>query len=639
MAISLQDREWWVRPESMVEEEDPIAHEKLKAVMSHLLRDQGYRKRAHVLHAAMYGNNNIIQYDSRTRPGTGSNLSLNVSRNMVDAVTSRIAAKSRPKLSYVTEGGDYEKQHNALQLERGVEGLFYTEKYYAKSVNVFRDACAMGTGFIRIEPNYDDRCVSFGRWKPWEVILDDGEALYQGDGAAKEFDDWKSFYTVRYYDRASLAYKFREEPDKQRDILQLDDTYDDDVEFGRQSAAVRVLAYEAWHKPSGREATNGRHVMGVKNGTLVDKLWDPRKVPHPFASFLWSDPIAGTYYGQGLIELLMGMQTEVNKLVREIQNGHHLICGHWLVERGSKVVLAHINNDLSRILQYTGQVAPQYVAPAIIAPEVYQHLWALVAKMYEIAGINQQTAQAQKPQGLDSGEAQRVYADQQTETLLEKGQRFDDFVLDCGTRGAAAARLLAKTGKYEVRAMADDAFDTIDWKSLDDPDGYEARIAAVSSLPGTPAGKINLATDLQKLGEFDSGDILEVIGMADTLQITRRKQSSRKRTEKVVGEMLRLGKSYEPDMFFRLKESAIIAAQMLNEAETKEPPVPDDRLQLVRDFVVKCIKLAKDLEAAGNPLQPPPPAPPAPPQPPPGGQPMPAPQPAPQPAPPQRQAA
>ena len=242
-------------------------------------------------------------------------------------------------------------------------------------------------------------------------------------------------------------------------------------------------------------------------------------------------------------------------------------------------------------------------------------------------------AAAQKPAGLDSGEAQRVYADQQTETLADNGLRYEAFVEQCGVLSTHSAKQLAEHGGYEVRAMRDDGFDTIDWSKLDDPDGYEAKIAVTSSLPGTPAGKIALANDYQKLGEFDSGDILEVCGLADLQAITKRKQSSRKLVEKVIGEMLREGRPYEPTMFLRLREAAVLARDMLNEAEAQEnpdgePSVPDENLQLVRDFIVKAIALAKQLEAEGSPLQPAPPAP----APPPGGQPQPAPAAAPMPA-------
>ena len=185
------ERQWWTRPEDALEDEDPLAHDKLRAVMSTLEREQSYRKRSHLMHAAMYGNNNVLEYDTRTRPGVGSTLTLNISRSLVNAVVSRVASKNDPHLSYVTDGGDYEKQHNAEQLERGVDGVFYQSKLYAKSRLVFRDSATMGIGFARVWPNEDKRRVQVDRWLPWNVILDDGESLYR-DG------QWRSFYTTRY---------------------------------------------------------------------------------------------------------------------------------------------------------------------------------------------------------------------------------------------------------------------------------------------------------------------------------------------------------------------------------------------------------------------------------------------------------
>jgi hypothetical protein len=303
------------------------------------------------------------------------------------------------------------------------------------------------------------------------------------------------------------------------------------------------------------------------------------------------------------VERGSGIQAEINKLVRDIQNGHHLIKGHYLVEQGSKVVKAHINNDLASILTYTG-TPPQYQAPSIIPPEVYQHLWALVQKYYELAGVNQQAASAQRPVGLDSGEAQRVYADQQTETLLEKGKRFEAAVEEDGMLIAKAAKCLSKHGVYEVRTQADDGFESINWKKLDDPDDFVMYVETTSALPGTLPGKLSTAQDLMQIGQFSPQDVLEMVGMPDLLQIQKRKEASRKLVEKMVGMMLRGEGSYTPHPYLNLPEAIEIATEMRNVAELKE--VDDDRLRLVQDFIDEAKRLMK---------------PPAPPMPPPGAAP------------------
>jgi hypothetical protein len=50
----------------------------------------------------------------------------------------------------------------------------------------------------------------------------------------------------------------------------------------------------------------------------------------------WSEALVG-FFGVGLVEELLGIQREINKLLQQIQRGHHLIAGHYLVENGSKV--------------------------------------------------------------------------------------------------------------------------------------------------------------------------------------------------------------------------------------------------------------------------------------------------------------
>ena len=601
--MSQSDRVWWRRPEGMLAEEDPKAHEKLRAVIRHIEVNQE-RKRSLLLYGAMYSGGappagGGLAVDSYVRTSSGNNrgsLSLNLSRSVVDAVVSRVFAKSEPHLSYVTEGGGPEKQRNAMQLEHGVDGVFYHAKAYRKFAMCGRDGAVYGTGFTRVFPDWDAREVAIERWRAWEAMFDDGESVY---------GEPRSLYTSRYVDKFRLMHLVKtrclepraehsdeEIADKLFMIDKLQGAKDQDAEMGYTLVACRVRIEEGWHRPSGDGAEDGRHVIGVDNCTLVDEQWDggPKGRPWPFTWYKWSEPIEG-FYGQGLVELGAGIQAEVNKLVRDIQNGHHLIKGKWLVAKNSEVVSGHINNDLSAILRYSGLQAPQYYPPAIIAPEVYQHVWNLATKYYELSGINQQAAQAQKPVGLNSGEAQRVYADQQTETLLEKGKRYEDYVRDTGQLVTDAAKALARRDAYEVRAMVDDGFERINWKKLDDPDGYELRVSPTSSLPGTPSGKIELAEDLLKVGDIDSADLMEIIGMPDILQTTQQKQASRRLVRKKVGEMLLDGEPYEPHAFLNLQEAAMLATNMLNNAEEKG--AEDDRLQLVRNFIVKCQGLMK----------------------------------------------
>ena len=76
-------------------------------------------------------------------------------------------------------------------------------------------------------------------------------------------------------------------------------------------------------------------------------------------------------------EVLAPVQAEINKLLRQIQKGHHYITGHYVVS--GNTTLQHINNDLTTILKVQGGTAPQYQVPAIISQEIYAHLERLKA--------------------------------------------------------------------------------------------------------------------------------------------------------------------------------------------------------------------------------------------------------------------
>lgn len=607
--LTQEQRTWWIRPEDDIDAVDPRAHEKLHAVIIFLEREQD-RKRGLLLYGAMYtggippagGGMSVDSYIRTSSNNNRGNISLNVSRTVVDAAVSRIFSKSEPHLTYATEGGGPEKQHNAQQLERGVDGIFYAQNAYNKFALCGRDGCVYGTGFLKVYPNRDTKAVSIERWRAWEVLFDDSEVIYAG-GDVMSVEGPRSLYTRRYVDKWRLMHLVRTKAlcptasdEEVSNMLALIDKLtgarDEDAEFGYTSIPYRIRLEEAWHRPSGKGAKDGRHVIGVANVTIEDEPWDggPEGRPWPFVWYKWSEPIEG-FYGQGLVELGAGVQAEINKLCKEIQAGHHLIKGAWLLAQGSEVVAAHVNNDLSRIMRYKG-IKPEYYPPSIISPEVYQHLWNLYARYYELAGINQQAAQAQKPAGLDSGEAQRVYADQQTETLLDKGKRYEQMVRLAGQLVTDAAKTLAASSSYVVRAVSDDAFETIDWKELDDPDGYELRVSPTSSLPGTPAGKMALAKDLADLGDIDAADLMEVIGMKDILQLTTEKQASRKLVRLRVGRMLLHGEPYEPHPFLNLPEAISVSMNMLNLAELNE--AEEDRLDLVRTFIRKAQQLLKE---------------------------------------------
>lgn len=557
------DSRWWLESE-----EDK--HDAVLRVVRHIRQNQEYRKVQDLLHASLYGNIPMLGFGfngfaQRSLSATATRLSLNVVRNMVGAVTSKVASKNKPKPTFLTEGGNYDQKQKAEKLEKFVGGVFYESGVYGILPKSFRDCAVYGTGALKVYEDGSKVCVE--RVIPWELVIDDGESLY---------GEPRNIYQRKYVDRLVLKSMYADDEDKSSKIERAPALDPEDAEYAYQTTADQVLVTEAWHLSEDGK-TPGRHTIVIVGCTLLDEEWEG---PFPFSFLRWSDPIVG-FFGVGLAEELMGIQQEINKLLLEIQKGHHLIKGHYLVESGSKVTAAHINNDLAAIVKYTG-TAPQYVAPSVIAPDVYQHLWNLYTKAFEISGISQLNATGQKPAGLNSGAAQRAYQDIQTERFLEIGQAYEEFVIEVARQVIRCAKKIG--GKYRVKAVDKGGFEAIDWSEVDlDEDSYVIRVYPTSLLPTTPSGKLSWAQDMINSGAIPPEDVLDIVDFPDTEAYAKRKNAPRKLIERNISHMLKTGEYVSPEPF----DNHQLALRLVNEAyhEARLDGVPDKKLEQLRQYM------------------------------------------------------
>ncbi len=430
------------------------------------------------------------------------------------------------------------------------------------------------------------------RTLPVELVVDDVEGMYarpRNLAHRKYIDRLEMLENAREWlkdnpeqlRKAEVALSVRTPPDPE------------DAEFAYQTIADEVLVTEAWHLGSGRKG-KGEHAIVVNGCTLVDEEWIG---PFPFAFMRWTPALTG-FFGEGLVEELMGVQQEINKLLRQIQRGQHLITGHYLVEMGSKVTQQHINNDLAAIVKYSG-TRPEYVAPVIISPEVYAHLWQLYAKAYEITGITQLSASGLKPAGLDSGEAQRVYNDQASERFLEVGQGFEELVVETARQVVRCAK---RTGGFTVKAIEGSGVEMIDWADVDiDEDLTVVKVYPTSLLPSTPAGKIAWVENMLKSNAMPAEDVLETVDFPDIDAYKKRKLAPRKVIERNVAHMLKTGEFVSPEPF----DDHVTALKLVNEAyaEARLDMVPEQKLELLRQYMASTVDLSATAKA-------PPPAPP-----------------------------
>jgi len=569
----LTDHAWW-------DGKTYDKHDKLIGVVRYIRRNQASRKAADIIHQSMYGGTNIRGFGYgvavRSPLANLTRLTLNVCRNMVAAVTSKIASKNKPKPTFLTEGGDYALREKSQDLESFVGGVFYESGVYQELTLCFRDACVFGTGVLKVLAGA--KSVEVERTHPSKCIVDDAEGA-NGKPA--------NFYQRDYIDRLWLLDRVEEwlkgeadQLENARRALSVRRPADpEDAEFAFDTTADQVLVTEGWHLGPGLKS--GRHVIAIDGCTLLDEEWDG---PFPFAFVRWT-PSLDAFFGEGLVEELMGVQREINKLLQQIQRGHHLIAGHYLVQNGSQVTQQHLNNDLAAIVKYSG-TQPTYQVPSIIAPEVYAHLWQLYAKAYEITGISQMNATGMKPAGLDSGEAQRVYQDIQTERFLEVGQSFEEFVVEAARQVVRCARRVG--GDYKVFAEGKEGGRFLKWSDVDIPDDLiRIRVYPTSMLPTTPAGKLAWMQDMLKSGALPPEDVLEIVDFPDIEAYKRRKLAPRKVIERNIAHMLRTGEFVSPEPADDHKTALVLVNEAY--AEARLDKVPEEKLELLRRYMTDTV--------------------------------------------------
>ena len=366
---------WWS------EKTEP--HESVFEVVEHLIDNQNHHSSNNYNHARLYGN---ISYRDLGTGGLANSaktsaknrVTLNVIQSMCDTVTARVA-KAKPMATYLTTGGDWAMQRKAKLLTKFTSGQFYGSDIYKVAPKVFLDACVFGTGVLHIFER--DGEIACERVFPDEIIIDDLEARY---------GEPRQMFRRKVVDKQVLASLF---PEFSKQIEEASSIEDNDSLY---RASEQIECIEAWHLPSSKDADDGRHVIAIENATLLDDSWD--RSDFPFSFIHWTSRLLG-FWGQGLAEQLTGIQVEINRLLRNIQQQMHLATPKVFVESGSKISKAHINNEIWGVIEYAG-TPPQFFVPKTVSGEIFSHLDRLFNRAYEIAGVSQLAAGAKKPAGL-----------------------------------------------------------------------------------------------------------------------------------------------------------------------------------------------------------------------------------------------
>jgi hypothetical protein len=565
---------------------------------SYLKDKQQYRYRQSSLYARMYSNMPLFGFVGSNLNKMSINSQLpndrstcNVVLSCVDTLNSKLT-QSRPKPVFLTDGSDYKQRNLAKQLNTFINGELYQTKAYELGETILRDAEVFGTGCVKIYEDDDDR-VALDRRILTELFFDENDSLYGNP---------RQLYEFCLVERSVLAELF---PNKKSEIMAAMQSYPTH-DGGDPTVSDQVMVVEGWHLKSGKKAKDGEHIIACSECMLLEEEYNKPKFPFVFLHY--SKRLLGAW-GQGIPEQLMGTQSNINKLMITIDESINIIgVPKVFVEEGSKVVNSHLDSRIGTIVKFRG-TKPIYETPPCVAPELYERLDKLISYAYQQVGVSALAAAAQKPAGLNSGEAIRNYDDLQSDRFASLSKKYEQFYTDLAYQIIDLAKDICKReGKYQTVYPGKDGTKQIDLPSVElIKDDFVIQCFTTSSLPRDPAGRLQKVTEMIQSGMITITEGRRLLDFSDLSGEEKLANAAEERILYQLDKIVEDGEYEQPDTFTDLVMATTRVTQYYNLYMTCK--LEESRAQMLRDYfiAVQTLKQAAmptpQVSPDGNPPQ------------------------------------
>lgn len=581
-------QEWW--PDDL---DDMQRASALCGTAAYLKTTQQYRMRQLAVDVRMYCGLSVYSYAGsnvskmdQTKTLPDDRPTFNLIQSCTDTLVSRIS-QSRPTPVFLTDNSDYKERHLAQALNQFILGEYYQVKAYEKGTKALRDACVMGTGALKV---YEDEHakVAVDRVMITDLFVDANDAI---NGEPRQL------YQLKLMDRDKLMAQTMDK--KARKMIEdCDNAYPDNSPDTGRTTADQVMVVEGWKLPSGPDQKDGRHVIACVNGLIVDEPWG--KDSFPFVFLNYSDPFLG-FFGQGLATQLFGTQLTLNRILYTIARAITLVgVPRVFQEQNSKVVSSHNNNEIGVIIKYSG-VKPSYEVAPCNAPELYAERDKLIQYGFQQCGVSMMQASSAKPQGLDSGEAQRVYDDISTDRMYTFSKQYSNMYIQLAYKITDTAMDIAKRdGKYQTIYPNKDGTKEIDlpaMKFLKDP--FVIQCFDESSLPRDPSGRTATVISWVQSGMITLKEGRRLMrAPMDLEQNEKLSNASEERIFKYLDGIVEDGKYEGPDAFMDLQLAEELVVQYYNLYVAAK--LEENRAEMLRTFFMQ----VQALQQAAIPPQP-----------------------------------
>lgn len=566
-----------------------LAHQVIETA-AFLKDQQQFRYRQASIFARLYGNMPLFNFVGANFNRSNPTMfpidrpTMNVVQSCIDTLVARIS-QARPSPMFLTNAGDYKERTLSKQLNQFIGGEFYHTDAYEKMTIMLRDACILGNGYIKaVERN---KRMALERRLCTEILIDPNDGLYGHP---------RQMFEIKLVDRDVAEAMF---DGNSAVIERAEQAFPDNAADSQKTASDQIMLVEAWHLPSSEESNDGLHTIACTSGLIFEEPWNKEKFP--FVNFSFSPRLLGPW-SQGLAEQLMGTQVEINKLLMTMSQAINLVgVPRVFVETGSKVVKAHLNNQIGSIVEYQGTKPVYEIAPCM-PQEVYAQLQRLVDYAYQQSGVSALSATAQKPAGLNSGEAIRNYNDLQSDRFAVLQKRYENAAIELAYLLIDGAKDIAeRDGKYSTVYPNKDGTREVDLpysKILDNP--FVIQCFDTSMLPHEPAGRLEKVAEMAQSGMITLQEARRLLSFPDLSQEEKLANAGEERILQVLDEIVEEGKYTPPEPFTDLALAETKVVQYINLYASAK--LEEAKMQKLRDYFT-AIQTLK--QAAMPPAMPP----------------------------------
>lgn len=535
----------------------------------------------------------------------------NAAQNVIETVHSKIC-KSRIVPMPLTSGGGYLQRKRAKDLQKALEGEFDENNVDQIKEDVVMDALVLGAGFAKVFCEWGK--IKIEHVPTEDIVVDDGEGRQRRPRSMYQVTKMDRFVVLEQYGGEDSSLH-GEKAVRRTKILSCPCDSGRDGTTSVQQDQIRIV--EAWHLPSrpltdkeddDEEEANdnaakhdGRHVIAIDGCTLVDEPWE--RSCFPFAAYI-PRKRRRSFWGLSAMHALAAPQNEFERTTAKIQQAFQKMSGgHFLVPTGANVNVRSMDNDFGTVLEFDGPQPPQEWNPSPVSPQMFEYQNQIPSLMLQHMGVSAMSTSSQIPAGLQqaSGKALQVFDDVEAERLRAYHSELDRWHVDLAALIILEARELTESGEaYTVRYRGKKAIEEVDWKKvLVDESEFVLKVFPISILARSPAAKFEQLQEMLNAGAITVEQFRRLFELPDLEAENEIDSADTDIVDRNLDIIVVEGRYLSPEPFDNLQLAKTRASKFYNVCRANQ--VPDDKLELLRNYISDCDALTQQAASASAP--------------------------------------